>query len=211
MKTKEKIVYAALELFNQQGERTVTTNHIAAHIRISPGNLYYYFRNKQEIVREIFTLYSAELLERFTPPHGKTESLSLLRHYLDSIFTLMWKYRFFYANLADILQRDEILHEDYILVQNKLRHNLVQIVSTFIDMSLIEIDESELHAFVTTLHMITSSWLNYRTSMSLRTPITEEVIHQGMLQMISVVKPRTTDRGFEQLQLLEEGVKALHS
>ncbi len=66
MKTRDKIVYAALELFNQHGERNITTNHIADHIEISPGNLYYHFRNKQEIVREIFALYSAELLERFT-------------------------------------------------------------------------------------------------------------------------------------------------
>ena len=28
MKTRDKIVYAALELFNQHGERNITTNHI---------------------------------------------------------------------------------------------------------------------------------------------------------------------------------------
>ncbi len=94
MKTRDKIVYAALELFNQHGERNITTNHIADYIEISPGNLYYHFRNKQEIVREIFALYSAELLERFTPIQGSQESLTMLKSYLDSIFTLMWKYRF---------------------------------------------------------------------------------------------------------------------
>lgn len=35
MKTRDKIVYAALDLFNTDGERNVTTNHIAAHIEIS--------------------------------------------------------------------------------------------------------------------------------------------------------------------------------
>lgn len=63
MKTRDKIVYAALELFNEHGERSITTNHIAEYIEISPGNLYYHFRNKQEIVRDIFTLYSTELLK----------------------------------------------------------------------------------------------------------------------------------------------------
>ncbi len=107
MKTREKIVHAALELFNQHGERSITTNHIADHIDISPGNLYYHFRNKQEIVREIFALYAQELIERFTPVQENQESLVLLKRYLDSIFTLMWKYRFFYANLPEILSRDE--------------------------------------------------------------------------------------------------------
>lgn len=204
-------MYAALELFNQQGERNITTNHIAAHIEISPGNLYYHFRNKQEIVRDIFALYSAELIERFTPLQGQHESLSLLKHYLDSIFTLMWKYRFFYANLPEILQRDEELHEDYIQVQDKLQANLVNIMRGFVEMQLLQLGDSEMRQIVRTLHLIASSWLGYQSAMSHKTQVTEEVIHQGMLQMISVVKPCATKAGREQLQLLEEGVRAMHA
>lgn len=152
MKTRDKIVLAALELFNEHGERNITTNHIAAHIDISPGNLYYHFRNKQEIVREIFALYSNELLERFTPVQGQQESLVLLKLYLNSIFTLMWKYRFFYANLPEILQRDEVLHEEYIQVQDKLQSNLVNIMAAFIQLGLLDVAESEMKPLVTTLH-----------------------------------------------------------
>lgn len=211
MKTRDKIVFAALELFNDNGERNITTNHIAAHIEISPGNLYYHFRNKQEIVREIFALYSAELLERFTPLQGQQESLVLLRHYLDSIFTLMWKYRFFYANLPEILSRDEKLHEEYIGVQDKLQANLVNITRAFVELELLNVSEAEIKQFVTTLHLIASSWLGYQSAMSPKIQITESVIHQGMLQMIAVMKPKATALGFEQLQLLEDGVKVMNA
>lgn len=211
MKTRDKIVLAALELFNEHGERTITTNHIAAHIDISPGNLYYHFRNKQEIVREIFTLYSNELLERFTPIQGQQESLVLLKHYLDSIFTLMWKYRFFYANLPEILGRDEQLHDDYIQVQEKLQANLIGIMHAFVALDLLDVSEQEMQSLVTSLHLIASSWLAYQSAMSPRTQITEQVIHRGMLQMIAIVKPKATAQGLEQLQLFEEGVKAMHA
>lgn len=210
MKTRDKIVFAALELFNEHGERTITTNHIAAHIDISPGNLYYHFRNKQEIVREIFLLYSRELLERFEPVQEQTESLALLKQYLDSIFNLMWKYRFFYANLPDILQRDESLHEDYIAVQNKLQANLHNIMKTFLKLGLIDVTEQEIPKFVMSLHLIASSWLAYRSVMNVGEKITEEIVHQGMLQMIVVVKPVATALGREQLQLLEDGIRARH-
>ncbi|MFB9137672.1 TetR/AcrR family transcriptional regulator [Vibrio olivae] len=211
MKTRDKIVSAALELFNQKGERNITTNHIAAHIEISPGNLYYHFRNKQEIVREIFALYSGELLERFTPIHEQSESLVLLKHYLDSIFTLMWKYRFFYANLPEILQRDERLHEEYIQVQDKLQGNLKNIMREFVRLELLELEDDEMLSLTTTLHMMASSWLGYQSAMSLKTDITEEVIHRGMLQMISVLKPKATEQGVDQLDLLADGVKAIHA
>lgn len=211
MKTRDKIVYAALDLFNLDGERNVTTNHIAAHIEISPGNLYYHFRNKQEIVREIFALYSQELIERFTPIQGQQESLALLKHYLDSIFNLMWKYRFFYANLPEILQRDPKLHEEYIEVQERLQGNLVNILRAFVELDLLTINEKELKSLVTTLHMMAVGWLSYQSAMSPKTQITEEVIQQGMLHMINVVKPLSTGKGREQLSLLEDGVKMMGS
>ncbi|CAH1530290.1 Transcriptional regulator, TetR family [Vibrio owensii] len=211
MKTRDKIVYAALELFNQHGERNITTNHIADYIEISPGNLYYHFRNKQEIVREIFALYSAELLERFTPIQGSQESLTMLKSYLDSIFTLMWKYRFFYANLPEILSRDEQLHDEYIDVQEKLQANLIAIMQEFVSLKLLNVDQEQLKSLVCTLHLIACSWLAYQSAMSSKTDITELMVKQGMLQMLNVVKPVATEQGMEQLLLLEEAVSRLHS
>ncbi|HHX8658789.1 TPA: TetR/AcrR family transcriptional regulator [Vibrio diabolicus] len=211
MKTRDKIVYAALELFNQHGERNITTNHIADHIEISPGNLYYHFRNKQEIVREIFALYSAELLERFTPIQGSQESLTMLKSYLDSIFTLMWKYRFFYANLPEILSRDEQLHEQYIDVQEKLQANLIAIMQEFVSLKLLNVDQQQLKSLVCTLHLIACSWLAYQSAMASKTSITEQMVKQGMLQMLNVVKPLATEQGLEQLLLLEDAVSSLHS
>ncbi|MCL9783837.1 TetR/AcrR family transcriptional regulator [Vibrio sp. S4M6] len=210
MKTKDKIVQAALELFNENGERSITTNHIAAHIGISPGNLYYHFRNKQELIREIFKLYSKELLEWFAPVKGNTEGLAVLKHYLNAIFTLMWKYRFFYSNLPDILRRDEQLHSEYIEVQHKLKVNLVEIIQLFVDLRLLSIQQDDIENFVTTLHMIVCGWLSYQSAMSSNITVTESIIHRGMLQMIYVVKPRATELGQRQLQLLEEGVTAMY-
>ena len=54
MSNRQRIIDAALMLFNDQGTGAVSTNHIADAAGISPGNLYYHFRNKEEIIRVLF-------------------------------------------------------------------------------------------------------------------------------------------------------------
>jgi len=211
MKTSDKIVQTALQLFNEQGERNISTNHIANHLNISPGNLYYHFRNKQEIITHIFHLYADELLTQFSPIDNQLESVAMFKGYLDSIFNLMWKYRFFYANLPQILQQDPQLQCSYIEVQQKTKRNLRLIFSTFIERKLIVIEQQELNTVITSLHMIISCWLSYQSSIALNSDITETIIRQGMRQLTAMLKPFSTPKGKQQLEQLEMEIANHHS
>ena len=61
MKTKHNIIATAIYLFNLHGTKTISTNHIAKEMGISPGNLYYHFRSKNDIIRSISENFSNEL------------------------------------------------------------------------------------------------------------------------------------------------------
>ena len=211
MKTRDRIVLTALQLFNEQGERHITTNHIANHLDMSPGNLYYHFRNKQEIINEIFSIYAEELLTQFTPINNQQDSLIMFKSYLDSILNLMWKYRFFYANLPQILQQDEQLHQKYIEVQQKTKLNLKAIFNTFIEMDLLDIKPQELNTVITSLHLIISCWLSYQSSISLKSDITESSIVQGIRQLTAMLIPFATDQGKQQLKQLDIAITKDHS
>src|SRR5262245_49163997 len=104
-RTRERILETSLELFNRLGEPNVTTGDIAHEMNISPGNLYYHFRNKGEIVGELWAAYEARIEPLLTVPVNRridVEDLWLLLHLL---FEQMWAYRFIYRDLDDLASR----------------------------------------------------------------------------------------------------------
>ncbi|MGF1724520.1 TetR/AcrR family transcriptional regulator [Photobacterium nomapromontoriensis] len=203
MKTRDKIILAALELFNESGEPNVTTNHIAAHLGISPGNLYYHFRNKEEIIHSIFDQYADDLSIHFQPLEHTQITVDNVLVYLDAVFMLMWRYRFFYANLPDILRRDAVLQQKYLLAQDGLRQNIMAMMNSFCLSGLLDLDDSEILNLTDTLKLVASSWIFYQTTQVPGAKITKAVIYQGVLQMLSIVRPLTTERGKAQVQQLE--------
>ncbi|BDU38878.1 TetR/AcrR family transcriptional regulator [Vibrio nigripulchritudo] len=194
MKTKLKIVHTALQLFNERGERNVTTNHIAENLNISPGNLYYHFRNKQEIIQSIYDIYENELLTSFAPIESDN-SVNLFEAYMGSIFNMMWKYRFFYSNLPELLSNDGELHARYSATQKRLRENLRQICLFFRDAKLLAMNDKEQEAIITNMHLITTNWFNYQTALKCETRVMKSDVISGVKQMMSIVQPYATSEG----------------
>jgi AcrR family transcriptional regulator len=60
-RTAERILAAALDLFNRRGEPNVSTTLISAELNISPGNLYYHYPAKEELVNALMSRYEAAL------------------------------------------------------------------------------------------------------------------------------------------------------
>ena len=56
-RTAQRILEVTLDLFNRYGEPNVPTTHICNELRISPGNLYYHYPAKEELINSLFDRY----------------------------------------------------------------------------------------------------------------------------------------------------------
>ena len=137
IKTRERIIQGSLELFNAQGERSVTTNHIAAHLGISPGNLYYYFRNKQAIIAELFSEYEGRVDLFLRPPAGRALTVSDKTFYLEALLAAMWHYRFLHRDLEHLLEADPELAQRYQLFARRCLVAATGIYQGFVDAGIL--------------------------------------------------------------------------
>lgn len=107
--TREHILDAALGLFNDLSTLAVSTNMIAEEAGLSVGNLYYHFKNRDEIIRALFERNAAETRVAFTPQEGDIFGLELGEIMMRRNYEILWRYRFLYRELTVLLSRDTVL------------------------------------------------------------------------------------------------------
>lgn len=104
MKTRDRILARSLDLFNAEGAPAVTTNAIAAELGMSPGNLYYHFKNKQQIIEPLLRRFD-DVLGSFASAPESVHELDDLWLALHLLFENINAYRFVYRD-SDYLMRE---------------------------------------------------------------------------------------------------------
>ena len=129
---RDRIIEASLDLFNDRGARNVTTNHIASHLGISPGNLYYHFSNREEIVRALYESGAAEVRSGLVlSESGNISAADLGRYYLTGI-EVVWKYRFFFRDIDELLLRDPLLAGSFAELQAWMIDQMCEVMERLI-------------------------------------------------------------------------------
>jgi AcrR family transcriptional regulator len=191
-RTRERILELSLRLFNEFGEPNITTTVIAEEMNISPGNLYYHFRNKDDIVNSIFTQFEAEINKKLAFPQGRKKYSG----YLDlsaSDFELVWRYRFFYRDLSDLLSRNRKLELNF---KEILSHKIKVATDLCHDLRAdgeFEATDMDIDALATNMVVVATYWLSYeyvrnpRKYSELQTM--SESLARGCYQVIVLISP----------------------
>ena len=159
-RTAERILEVTLELFNRFGEPNVSTTLISAELGISPGNLYYHYPAKDELINSLFDRYERALSELLNASDG-VRNVEDAWFFMHTLFELIWQYRFLYRDLNDLLSKNRRLetHFQWVL-KNKTRA-----VKTLLDgmsrSGAMAIDSREVESTATSMVVLLTYWLSF--------------------------------------------------
>jgi AcrR family transcriptional regulator len=113
MKTRDRIKATAVALFNEKGATNVSTVQISEVMGISPGNLYYYFTNKEHIIRSIWKEDMAPQSDHIYLDTQTDNPIDALESMMDQIMQYGLKYKFFYTEQYTLFNNDPELQKIY--------------------------------------------------------------------------------------------------
>ncbi|MFZ6045833.1 TetR/AcrR family transcriptional regulator [Pseudomonas sp. CR3202] len=186
-KTRDRIVLESLALFNIQGERNVTTNHIAAHLGMSPGNLYYHFRNKQEIIAELFGQYEGRVDGFLRLPEGREVTVEDKTFYLESLLAAMWDFRFLHRDLEHLLESDPELAARYRQFAQRCLDHAYAIYHGFVAAGILRMNAAQVEALALNSWIVVTSWVRFLcTTRGDTGDIDQEMLRRGIYQVLAL-------------------------
>jgi len=201
-RTRERVLETGLALFNQFGEPNVTTTMIAETMRISPGNLYYHFRNKDEIVNDIFAGFRKEVGRILVAPQGEAVSVEDVWLFLHLFFELIWKYRFLYRDLNDLMTRNRTVEIHFKTIIADLTRTIAGLAAGMAKSGEIDARSTDAAPLATNLAVVITYWLSFAYARDPRRFDESAVVGEGAYQVLSMLAPHLTGTGrvlFERL------------
>lgn len=188
-RTRERILETSLRLFNEFGEPNVTTTVIADELNMSPGNLYYHFHNKDEIVNALFADFEREIEKLLGATGRRSASVEDIWLFLHLLFEIIWRHRFLYRDLADLLTRNRLLE---VHIGRILEHKVKAAIGAcegLVESNEMRASPAEIQALATNMAALATCWLSFEYARNPRRHIEGEALGRGVYQVMAMLAP----------------------
>lgn len=190
--TQQRILQAALELFNAEGTATVSASRIAERCGISKGNLQYHFPNKRDVIFALFQSAVDEMNAGWYRDH-----LAPTLEHMAAMFVrqlqLIVKYRFFYRELAGLLRQDPQLRRRYAENRERRLRVIEQFMRALAQRGLMRLppDPRRLRSVIEVTWIFSENWVNYTEYQDRE--LCAATIQEGYHGILEVLRPCLCD------------------
>jgi len=199
MSTKDKILAGALKLFNESNTQAATTNHIAAALGISPGNLHYHFKNREAIIRMLYARMKSQTEQ---PEADLPQTIGMLHTHMQHLSRVFWEYRFFHRELLFLLSRDPELKALYVQDNQAHRRRILAVLRNLERNGYLRVPyENVLEHLADTTLLATQFWNSFLETLG--EPVDETHIGGMFVHIQGAMRPYLTEKGLEELAGLE--------
>jgi AcrR family transcriptional regulator len=191
-RTAERILETTLELFNRFGVPNVSTTLISAELGISPGNLYYHYPAKDELITKLYDRYDDKLTELLRAADGvhDVEDAWLFFHMM---FELIWSYRFLYRDLNDLLSNNRKLETHFKFVLERKTRAVQAVLDGLAAGSGLEIAARDAEPVATAMVVVLTYWLSFEYVRDPRRALEPEAasaaLLRGAFHVLSLLQP----------------------
>ena len=159
-RTAERILEVTLALFNRFGEPNVSTTLISAELGISPGNLYYHYPAKEELINALFERYE-RALNTLLNAADDVRDVEDAWFFLHTLFELIWQYRFLYRDLNDLLSKNRLLETHFQAVLKNKTRAIKALLGGMRRSGAVQIETGQVAATATSMVVVLTYWLSF--------------------------------------------------
>lgn len=203
-KTRQRVLDAALRLFNERGPASVTTAEIAAATGIREGNLHYHFRKKEEIVAALLETFEAELLATSSAPLGDPSKAESYRRYQFGWFGLMWRFRCFYRDSHALPGLAPSLATRLAAAQARAQASVRLVLAKAVVNGVLAASADQIERLLANAWIVSSYWMNHHRAMHPRSLIEKPQLLWGFRQILALYEPYVTEAGRALVQPLSD-------
>jgi len=193
-RTRERILETALALFNEFGEPNVTTQLISDDMGISPGNLYYHFHNKDEIIESLFADFERGIEETLAAPVRRPPNVEDIWLFLHLVFEGIWKFRFLYRDVNELLSRNRLLETHFKRIVARKVNTAATICRGLVATGDMRATPAEIQALAVNMTVVATYWLSFEFVSEPRRKIDGESLSRGAFQVMALAAPYLTGR-----------------
>ena len=188
-RTRERILETALAAFNAFGEPTVATTTIAFEMGISPGNLYYHYHSKEALVVDLFEQFRREIEATLAAPERRLPHAEDCWLYLHLVFEAIWKYRFIYRDINDLIAR---YHRIEVEFRRILAHKIrvaEQILAGLVKAGQMRAEPAEIATLAENIVLIASYWMSFEFARAPKATQDAKTLARGAFHVIALAAP----------------------
>ncbi|MFT4190467.1 MAG: TetR/AcrR family transcriptional regulator [Comamonas sp.] len=207
-RTAERILEVALDLCNRFGMTNVSTTQIAAEMRISPGNLYYHYASKDDLINTLFDRHEAAMVSVLNTS-DLVRDVAGAWSFAHDLFDNIWQYRFIYRDLNHLLANNHRVETHMQVLLARKQAALDEVLQALGRYQIIRLTPPQTEVLTANLVLVLMYWLSYEYVRDPRQALEPgsgaSAVARGTWQLMRTLSPYLLHQGRIEFEALEQG------